>query len=692
MRVNLIKPCYFILLAFLLPAAILCASDDEPKGEYDFVNEGYKVKVLGSPELHHDLLVYHAQFLPGGQQIVSASLDRTIRVWNAKNGREIRFKTFKDFETVVFSQKGLMGRIEFDNKSSSIEIWDLGKFKRIALIQEKNRSLSDVISLALLPKGEKILLGFFGGTLKIWDLQKKKFTQQFKDEITPIRVLTVSPDGKFAAYSNGDDPLPPGVPAENRNIPGLDATIRILSLESGKTTHRLKGHKGSINAIVFSPDGKTVLSASDDHTLWLWDLKSGKEIRKFTGHNTGVSVVAFSPNGKTAVSGGRDDYSFTLDENAPDPDFSLKLWDVKSGEEIRSFSGHQDTVSTISFSPDGKKILSGGNDYSIRIWNVTSGKEIHPRKSHFSYLEKLAFTAKGRKLIAGYSDNSIRIWSTSSYKLVRHLTGTWTHYAFSQDGSTLLVSEYDANKEKSFFRRIDVESGKKIRSFAEKESGVLVNMVLSPKGKKLLTADMDGNLSLYDVKKGTLINSFKLVKGSLQDSTMELSLDSKYALITDPLKIGCSIVDMIKSSTQSNEIRELRHRKNIFHSVTYSRDGQSILSAGRVGYKNFGAVDKYAVILWDVKTGKKIHILKGHIHDVYSVDFFPGNSMALSGGQDRTVRLWGLGTGKALKSIHNRVFKKEDTAGTIIYDIAVSHDGQQFATANANGTICLYQK
>jgi WD40 repeat protein len=114
--------------------------------------------------------------------------------------------------------------------------------------------------------------------------------------------------------------------------------------------------------VAFSPDGKLALSGSWDKTLKLWDVSSGREIRSLTGHSEPVTAVAFSPDGKLALSGSSDD--------------TLKLWDISSGREIRSLTGHSSNVSSVAFSPDGKLALSGSRDGSTRLWNVQTGEEI----------------------------------------------------------------------------------------------------------------------------------------------------------------------------------------------------------------------------------------------------------------------------------------------------------------------------
>jgi hypothetical protein len=117
------------------------------------------------------------------------------------------------------------------------------------------------------------------------------------------------------------------------------------------------GHEGWVTSVAFAPDGRTALSGSSDNTLKLWDLASGQNLRSFTGHTDELISVAFAPDGRTALSGGSDN--------------TLKLWDVASGREIRSFTGHTNTVTSIAFAPDGRTALSGNDDRTLKLWDVS---------------------------------------------------------------------------------------------------------------------------------------------------------------------------------------------------------------------------------------------------------------------------------------------------------------------------------
>ena len=176
---------------------------------------------------------------------------------------------------------------------------------------------------------------------------------------------------------------------------------KILAEEKPEVFVQL-GHTNLVFSVAFSPDGKYALSGSDDKTIKLWDISTGKEIRTFKGHTSTVRSVAFSPDGKYFLSGSWDK--------------TIKLWDVSTGREIRTFIGHTEAVNSVAFSPDGRYVLSGGGDGILKLWDVSTGKEIRTFKGHMDIVTSVAFFPNGKYILSGSNDGTLRIWSVSTGK------------------------------------------------------------------------------------------------------------------------------------------------------------------------------------------------------------------------------------------------------------------------------------
>jgi len=306
--------------------------------------------------------------------------------------------------------------------------------------------------------------------------------------------------------------------AINKQLP---AEFRVGEISSEARV--LVGHSGPVYAVAVSADGRRALSGGADNVLRLWDTKTGKEIRRFPGHTGRVWTVAFSPDGRRAASAGFDKV--------------IRLWDLSSGREIRQFSGHTDYVRSLAFSRDGRRLVSGGDDRSVRLWNTDSGAEIRTFPGHNHYVWSVAISPDGEQILSGGLDKSLRLW--------------------------------------------DVKSGKELRRFDGHKDTVLA-VAFSPDGRRGLSGSTDKTLILWDLQ-------------------------------------------------SAKPLATLKGHTGYVNGVAFSPDGRRALSAG---------ADR-TVRLWDVYSGEQLRELDAHRDVVWSISFSRDGRLALSGGQDHTVRVWG---------------------------------------------------
>jgi WD40 repeat protein len=181
--------------------------------------------------------------------------------------------------------------------------------------------------------------------------------------------------------------------------------------ETGKQLGQpLAGHRASVNRAAFSPDGKRIVTASDDNTAQRWDADSGKPIGEPLHHTGAVSSAAFSPDGKRIVTASNDN--------------TARLWDADSGKPIgEPLVAHTEAVLSAAFSADGKRIITASYDNTARLWDAETGTPISEAlQGHTDWVFSAAFSPDGKRVVTASADNTARLWEifANTQELVSH--------------------------------------------------------------------------------------------------------------------------------------------------------------------------------------------------------------------------------------------------------------------------------
>ena len=363
--------------------------------------------------------VLSATFSPDGQYIVSASDDKTIRIWDAKTRKQIVEPLEGHTDTVksaTFSPDGKY--IVSASDDNTVRIWDAKTGDQIGKPLEGHAGF--VYSATFSPDGQYIVSASSDKTVRIWDAKiVRQISKPLEGHTGEVNSTTFTPDGKCIVLASNDK------------------TVRIWDTKTGmQLIEPLVGHTDSVNSATFSPDGQYIVSASRDKTVRIWDIKTGKQlIEPLVGHTEAVRFATFSPDSKYIVSASWDK--------------TVRIWDVKTGKQIGGpLVGHTEAVNSATFSPDGKYIVSASDDKTVRIWDTKTGKQIGgPLVGHTKAVNSATFSPDGKYIVLPSNDKTIRICDAKTGKQIgKPLVGhTWLVISatFSPDGNFIVSNSLD---------------------------------------------------------------------------------------------------------------------------------------------------------------------------------------------------------------------------------------------------------
>ncbi|MFJ2925629.1 trypsin-like peptidase domain-containing protein [Streptomyces massasporeus] len=627
--------------------------------------------------------------------------------------------------SAVFSSDGRTVATASDDDSA--RLWDATTGR----LRHTLRHTADVRSVTFSSDGRTVATASDDDSARLWDATTGRLRYTLR-HTADVHSVTFSPNGRIVATTTSR-PIPTGA--------GFVAgpTVQLWDIATGRLLHTLR-HKGGVNSVVFSSDGRTVTSAAGDSRARTWNVSTGRLEYDLTDSAYGVlspdgrvlATADFDPMGHldhhtTRLRGaatGRTLYTLRGSNPTFSPDGrtvatsdadTVWLWNAATGRRLHTVRG-----SNATFSPDGRTLATTAED-ATWLWSVTTGRTL----SSLSSSDRVEFSPNSQTLATiDLNDDTARLWDVTTGSLLRTVNHTdrVTSAVFTPDSRTLATASEDGTT-----RLWDVSSNRPLHTF--RDSG---GATFSPDAQFLVSGGLDDTVRLWDAATGQILHTLKpktfvnqvvlspdartLAAGGLDDWVRVWDTTTGRQLHTlrgsnDPAfsPDGRTIATTDDETAQLWDIPTGRpghtfHHTAALQSVLFSPDGQTLATTGdddttqlwdaTVGphlhtlrgsndpaFSPDGRTiattdDDGTTRLWDSTTGRPRHTLHQTAH-VYGVTFSPDSQTLATTGDDDTIRLWDATTGRTLHTIHE------------VQDVIFSHDSRTLATTGHDGLVQL---
>ncbi|OJT21797.1 hypothetical protein BO221_23775 [Archangium sp. Cb G35] len=573
--------------------------------------------------LHHEDEVVSAAFSPDGQRIVTASWDKTARVWSADGkGTPIVLSGHENrVWFAAFSPDG--GRIVTASRDKTARVWSAdGKGTPIVLSGHGG----PIRAAAFSPDGRRIVTASSDTTARVWSADGKGAPVVLSGHEDGVYFAAFSPDGQRIVTAS------------------WDRTARVWSADGQGAPVVLAGHQDRVMSAAFSPDGQHIVTASLDQSVRVWRADGKGEPVILSGHEGAVHSATFSPDGQRILTASEDK--------------TARVWRADGQGAPVVLAGHQDRVWFAAFSPDGERIVTASKDKTARVWSSDGkGAPVVPL-GYGDEVQFAAFSPDGERIVTASKDKTARVWSADGkgapVVLAGH-EGPLFFAGFSPEGERIVT----ASKDKT--ARVWSADGKGAPVVLAGHKAAVCFAGFSPDGQRIVTASWDRTVRVWSADG----EGAPVVLSGHEDAVYSA------AFSPDGQRIVTASADRtarVWSADGEGPPIVLSGHEGRVMSAAFSPDGQRIVTVSE---------DK-AVRVWSADGKGAPIILSGHGDMILSVDFSPDGQRIVTASKDKTARIWSA-DGKGAPIILSG-------HGGAVLSADFSPDGQRIVTASADRT------
>lgn len=328
----------FSLLAALLTRYFLGQSSSQTSETEEANDDTVQPSPSATGLSGHSSDVNSLVFTPDSKGLISASRDKTVKMWDL-----LTYTVSRNFpghsEEVYSVALGLpeSNLLVSGSADKTVKTWDLSTGDDVLTLE----GYGDFVNFVSVdPSGRLIATASYDGSVKIRDAETGEVIYLFDQHDGIVLTTIFSPDGRYLASG------------------GVDKVIRLWDVETGEQVRVFSGHTSDANWLVFSSDSQSLYSCSRDNTVRRWNVGTGENVNTMHGHVGEVFTIALHPNQTILASAGRDMF--------------IRIWDLVNNKEIQAFQAHPEWIYSLAFSPDGSLLASGAGEVvdNLKIWST----------------------------------------------------------------------------------------------------------------------------------------------------------------------------------------------------------------------------------------------------------------------------------------------------------------------------------
>jgi WD40 repeat protein len=576
----------------------------------------------------HDYAAVTLAFTPDGQTLASGGLDRRVRLWDVRVGREVaKLSQHTAVWSLAYSPDGETLAVGLYDGTTKLAAWDGAAWQERGPLVGHTAAIRGI---AFFPDGKTLATASYDSTIKLWDVAAGSQLASLDGHYGVVWSVAVSPDGRTIA-SGGFDRIV--------HLWEWDGTAARERPSPGKLTNEVR-------ALAFSPDGATLAAAAFNGDIALWDMATGQQKVTRRGDMGEINSISFAPDGKILALGCSDK--------------TVRLWDPATGKERTD--AHLNKVWAVAFSPDGQSLASASARGEIKLWE-TKDPEQPAVLDNADAVSAMGLHPESRKLVAALRSGPAKVWDAATGQVLARLDVALPHAAaapFSPDGTMIATPLADGS-----VKLWDSGSSAKELATLKGHSNIVYGAAFSPDGQTLATASMDTTVNLWDVSCRTLIRTLR--GHSAWVTSVSFSPNGRTVAAG-----GQSGEIKLWDAATGNELRTLVGPAGIIWAVVFSADGNTLATTSYVGQ----------VTIWDLTTGEKTAILNGHTAPVNSIAFFSDGKTLATASDDWSVKLWDVLTGQ----------ERITLMGHTNHVVSLGFDPKDntLYTASADGTVRLW--